>query len=106
MQAAITLQSLAPALPEIFMVAAICVVLLADVFAGAAARRITPTLTLVVIALGAALTILHAQVPERVVLFSGMYVADPLGTLLKLLGFLFTGVALLYSRAYLEARNL
>ena len=106
MQAAITLQSLAPALPEIFMVAAICVVLLADVFAGAADRRITPTLTLVVIALGAALTILHAQVPERVVLFSGMYIADPLGTLLKLLGFLFTGVALLYSRAYLEARNL
>ena len=106
MQSTITLQSLTPALPEIFLAISICVVLLADVFAGAAARRITPTLTLLVIALGVALTVFVAAVPGRVELFSGMYVADPLATLLKLLGFLFTGVALLYSRGYLEARGL
>jgi NADH-quinone oxidoreductase subunit N len=40
------------------------------------------------------------------VLFDGMYVADELGYVLKLFGFLFVAVALLYSRAYLENRNI
>ena len=52
MQSTISLHSILPALPEMYLAAAICVVLLVDVFAGAAARRITPTLTLFVIALG------------------------------------------------------
>ena len=106
MQSTISLHSILPALPEMYLAAAICVVLLVDVFAGAAARRITPTLTLFVIALGVALTMFVVAAPTRVVIFSGMYVADPLATFLKLLGFLFTGVALLYSRDYLEARGL
>jgi NADH-quinone oxidoreductase subunit N len=94
----------APVLPEIYLCVAICLVLLVDVFAGAAARRITPTLTLLVLAVGAALTLAYAQVGSRVFLFGGMYVADPLGTVLKLAGFLFVAVGLLYSRRYLEAR--
>lgn len=106
MSSTLTLQSLTPALPEIYLTFAICVVLLADAFAGAAARRVTPTLTLLVIAIGVALTVFVAPVPGRVVLFSGNYVADPLATLLKCLGFLFTGIALLYSRGYLEVRGL
>lgn len=106
MQSTMTLQSILPALPEMYLAAAICVVLLVDVFAGSAARRITPTLTLFVIAVGVALTTFVAAAPTRAVIFSGMYVADPLATFLKLLGFLFTGVALLYSRSYLDARGL
>lgn len=103
---ALTLASLAPALPEIYLTAAICVVLLADVFMGERGRRITPTLTLLVLAIGAAVTLMWAQVGGRVELFSGLYVADPLATLLKLFGFLVTAVALLYSRAYLDARGI
>ena len=106
MTSTITLASLAPALPEIYLAAAICVVLLVDVFAGKAAARITPTLTLISLGVGAALTLAYAQVSAPVELFSGMYIADPLGTLLKLLCFLFVAVALLYSRHYLEAREL
>ncbi|MGH8304692.1 MAG: NADH-quinone oxidoreductase subunit NuoN, partial [Steroidobacteraceae bacterium] len=41
-----------------------------------------------------------------VVLFDGMYVADQLGFVLKLAGFLSVAVALLYSRAYLENRSM
>ncbi len=48
----------------------------------------------------------YGQVSERVVLFDGMYVADPLAVVLKLAAFLFVAVALLYSRAYLENRNI
>jgi NADH-quinone oxidoreductase subunit N len=96
--------SLAPALPEIFLTAAICIVLLTDVFLGGRARRVTPTLTLLTLVIGAALTLAWAQVGARTELFSGLYVADPLATLLKLFGYLVTAVALLYSREYLEAR--
>ena len=62
----LTLASVLPALPEIYLVAAICVVLLVDVFAGASARRVTPTLTLLVLAAGAGLTLAFAQVDARV----------------------------------------
>ena len=102
----LTLASILPALPEIYLTAAICLVLLVDVFAGAAARRVTPTLTLLVIAAGAALTLGFSQVGVPVELFSGMYLADPLATLLKLVTMLFVAVALLYSRHYLEARGI
>jgi NADH-quinone oxidoreductase subunit N len=102
----LTLASLAPALPELYLTAAICLVLLVDVFAGAAARRVTPTLTLLVLAVGAALTLAYAQTGGPVRLFSGMYVSDPLAIVLKLAGFLFVAVGLLYSRAYLEMRGI
>jgi NADH-quinone oxidoreductase subunit N len=101
-----TWQSIAPAIPEIFLVAAICMVLLVDAFAGQTHRRLTPTLTLVVLAVGAALTVQFAQVPQRTILFDGMYVADQLGFVLKLAGFLFVAVGLLYSRDYLEERGI
>jgi NADH-quinone oxidoreductase subunit N len=102
----ITLVSLAPALPEIFLTAAICIVLLTDVFLGERGRRVTPTLTLFVLVVGAAVTLAWAQVGVRTELFSGLYVADPLATVLKLFGFLVTALALLYSRSYLEARGI
>jgi NADH-quinone oxidoreductase subunit N len=102
----ISLANLAPALPEIFLTAAICIVLLTDVFLGDRGSRITPTLTLFVLVAGAALTLAVAQVGGRTELFSGLYVADPLATVLKLFGFLVTALALLYSRAYLEARRI
>ncbi len=102
----LTLASLAPALPEIYLTAAICVVLLVDVFAGAAARRITPTLTLTVLAIGAGLTLAYSPTETPVRLFSGMYVSDSLAILLKMAGFLFVAVGLLYSRDYLERRGL
>lgn len=102
----LTLASIMPALPEIYFTAAICLVLLVDVFSGASARRITPTLTLLVIAVGAALTLSYSQVQGAVEIFSGMYLADPLATVLKLFTMLFVAVALLYSRHYLDARGI
>src|SRR5579864_3837868 len=101
-----SLQSLAPAIAEIWLAAAACIVLLVDVFAGERRRGLTPTLTLLVLMLGAALTVQYGRVGERTVLFDGMYVADDLGWALKLAGFLFVAVALLYSRSYLENRRI
>jgi NADH-quinone oxidoreductase subunit N len=101
-----SLQTFAPAIAEIWLVFAICVVLLTDVFAGERRRGLTPTLTLLALALGAALTVQYGAVSGRVVLFSGLYVADELGWALKLAGFLVVAVALLYSRSYLENRHI
>jgi NADH-quinone oxidoreductase subunit N len=101
-----TWSSLAPAIAEISLAASVCVILLVDVFAGERRRGLTATLTLVALALGAALTVRYGHVAGRMVLFGGMYVADELAFVLKLAGFLFVAVALLYSRNYLEERSI
>jgi len=98
--------SLAAAVPEIYLAAAICVILLVDVFAGERRRGLTATLTLLALAVSAGLTVQYGHVTQRTVLFDGMYVADELGFALKLAAFLFVAVALLYSRAYLENRSI
>ncbi len=98
------LHSLGAAVPEIYLAAAICVVLLFEAFFGAKRPGATGTLTLLALAVGAALTVTFADVTHRVVLFDGAYVADPLAFVLKLAGFLSVAVALLYSRAYLRDR--
>ena len=67
---------------------------------------LTSTLTLLALALSAALTVEYAHVSERVVILQGMYVADELAFVLKLAGFLVVAVALLYSRSYLINRNI
>jgi NADH-quinone oxidoreductase subunit N len=101
-----TWASLQPALPEIYLVAAICVLLLADVFAGDKRRNLAPTLTLLILAGGAAITAYYANVDTRVLLFADSYVTDPLAVLLKLFGFMTMAVALLYSREYLDRRGM
>jgi NADH-quinone oxidoreductase subunit N len=101
-----TWSSVQPAIAEIYLVAAICVVLLVDVFMGEKRHGLTSTVTLVALALGAALTVAYGHVTHHSVLFDGMYVADELGYVLKLAGFLVVAVVLLYSRTYLENRKI
>jgi NADH-quinone oxidoreductase subunit N len=104
--ASITWASLLPALPEIYLTAAICVLLLADVFFGQSRRWLAPTLTLVILVGGALLTMLYGNPNARILLFSDSYVADPLAVLLKLFGFMIMAVALLYSGEYLDRRGM
>ena len=101
-----SLASLAPALPEIYLTIMVCVVLMVDVFAGQTRRGLTATFTLLTLAVGAGLTAMYSHVSERTALFNGLYVADELAWVLKLLGFLFVAFALLYSRTYLNDRGL
>ena len=94
------------AIPEVYLVAAICAVLLIDVFAGDKRPGLTSTLALLALAVGAALTVTLGHITHHAVLFDGMYVADELGYVLKLTSFLVVAVVLLYSRAYLEYRKI
>src|SRR6201998_1893578 len=102
----LSLESLSPAIAEIWLVAAICIVLMVDVFAGERRRGVTQTLPLLALALGAALTVQYGEVAHRTVLLDGMYLADELGWALKLAAFLIVALALLYSRSYLENRSI
>jgi NADH-quinone oxidoreductase subunit N len=99
-----TLSSLAPAVAEICLAGAICIILMVEVFLGERRRGLTATLTLLALAVSAGLTVQFGFVAGRTVLFHGLYVADELGFVLKLAGFMFVAVALLYSRGYLENR--
>ena len=65
-----------PALPEIYLSAAICVLLLIDVFFGKDRRRLVAALTLVVLLAGALITATCGAVWARTLLFDGLYVAD------------------------------
>ena len=60
-----TWSSLAPVIPEISLTVAICLILLVDVFAGEKRAGLTSTLTLIALAVCAALTVEYGQVRER-----------------------------------------
>ena len=100
----LTWAGVSPAIGEIFLAFAICLILLVDVFAGER-NRVTPTLTLVALAACAGLLVYMGQVGTRLELFSGLYVADPVSWVLKLAALLFVAVTLVYSRGYMEARG-
>ena len=101
-----TWSSVQAAIAEMYLVAAICVVLMVDVFVGDKKPGLISTVTLLALVVGAALTVAYGHVTHHSVLFDGMYVADELGYVLKLAGFLVVAVVLLYSRTYLETRKI
>ena len=101
-----SLAQILPAMPEMYLTAAICVLLLFDVFFGLKKPSRTASLTLVLLLGGALVTLLTADFGHSRSLFSGMYVADDLATLLKLASFLFVAVALYYSNDYLIRRKI
>lgn len=90
---------------EIFVLAAVCVILLIDVFLSDRWRWVTYALSLLTLA-GAAYATVRYGVEARVTAFDGMYIADPMGDVLKLFSYGTVAVAFLYSREYLQRRGL
>ncbi|HEV8332606.1 MAG TPA: NADH-quinone oxidoreductase subunit NuoN [Steroidobacteraceae bacterium] len=90
---------------EIFVLTAICVVLVIDVFLTERSRWITYVLSLLTLA-GAAYMTVRYGVQARTQAFDGMFVADPMGDVLKLFTYGTVAVAFLYSREYLQRRGL
>lgn len=90
---------------EAFLLTAVCVVLLIDVFLTDRWRWVTYALSLVTLA-GAAYMTVRYGVDEPVKAFDGMFIADPMGDVLKLFSYGTVAVAFLYSREYLQRRGL
>jgi len=89
-----------PAAAEIFLVSAICLVLLVDVFLSDEQRIITFRLSMLAI-VGTAACSWYFAASESVIAFSGSVVADPVADVLKMFAYLVVALSFLYSRDYL-----
>jgi len=103
--ASITQLDLALAAPEMFLLAATCVVLLCDLFLRDRDRWVTFGLSLLTLA-GLSWIIASGGVAERTVGWYGTYVADPLSGLLKIVACGAVAVAFLYGHGYLQVRRI
>jgi NADH-quinone oxidoreductase subunit N len=99
------IQPLWPAYPEIFLLGAVCVILVADLFVTDANRVVTYVLTQAALSGTVVLTWLTAA-REPVYTFSNMFVDDLMADVLKLLVCLSTMVVLVYARPYIAARGM
>jgi NADH-quinone oxidoreductase subunit N len=90
---------------EAFVLTALCVILVIDVFLTDRSRWLTYVLSLLTLA-GAAYMTVRYGVQARVTAFDGMYIADPMGDVLKLFSYGTVAVSFLYSREYLQRRGL
>ena len=106
-----------PALPEIYLLAGACLVLLLDLFLKDSQRFITYLLTQVVLIITALLVLasfggfpffesLQLSSAEKVTTFSDMFVLDPMARILKLTIIVITIGVFVYSRDYLRSRNM
>ena len=98
--------NLAPLYPEIFLVVATSVILLADMFLSDARRNLTYLMSLGSLAVCAALTLVDFNSGLTQYTFGNMFVSDPMSNLLKLFSYLAVGLTLIYSRQYTTDRNM
>jgi NADH-quinone oxidoreductase subunit N len=93
------------AAPEMTLLGLICVVLIADLFFDDSRRVWTFWLSIVSLAI-TMWTLLFTAPDQRVVVFSGAYVSDPLSQVLKITAVGFVALAFFYARDYLRANDL
>ena len=93
-------------LPEIFLATAICAILLIDLFLSDAKRTITYVLSLAALIVCAALSLCDFNTGATVYSFGNMVVSDPMSSLLKVCTCIAIGLTFIYSRQYLEDREM
>ncbi|GMQ96520.1 MAG: NADH-quinone oxidoreductase subunit NuoN [Gammaproteobacteria bacterium] len=91
--------------PEIFILLMACLILVVDAYIGDDYRDVSYVLTQVTFIVAAWLT-WGSSTGETEVLFSGTYVRDAMGDVLKMFIYLASFVVFLYSRDYLKTRKL
>ena len=96
------LTTMIPVLPEIFLLAAACAILVVDLFLSERTRLLTYGLSLAAVI--ATLGLVHyAAGPVREVIFDGSFVRDPMSDVLKTALLLVTLFAFVYAKDYLRA---
>jgi NADH-quinone oxidoreductase subunit N len=94
-----------PALPEIFLLVTVSVVLVIDLFLDESRRHWSYNLTLATLVVCAVLTAVGGT-GERTIIFNGMFVRDRVADVLKLFVYLGVAAILVYSRLYVRARGM
>ena len=92
-------------LPEIFVLSMACVILVLDLFLSDKERFISYWLTQITLVFAAVITLSLSNGQTELVFF-GTYIADAMGSTLKVFIYLVTALAFLYSRHYLSERDL
>jgi NADH-quinone oxidoreductase subunit N len=103
--ATFSLATLAPAIPEIALLAFVSALLVIDLFLSDRERHVTFWLAIASL-LGTAALVGSMAGSASVVTFQGMFVADPMSQVLKVATLLAVAATLVYGRAYLEIRDL
>ncbi len=97
--------NLTPALPEIFVLTMASLILVVDLFLSDKNRFISYALTQLTL-LGAAWITVSTSGQDVVHTFNGMFVDDVMADVLKLMTYLSVSAMLVYSRSYIQLRNL
>jgi len=103
--ATFSLATLAPAIPEIALLAFVSALLVIDLFVPDREKHVTFWLAIASLLGTAALAGTLVGRPSAVT-FQGMFVADPMSQVLKVAALLAVAVTLVYSRVYLHLREL
>ncbi len=98
--------NIAVALPEIVLLATACLVLVVDLFVPDERRNVTYGLTLIALLAVAVAVGFSLARDDVVVAFGGMYIADPMGHVLKLFAILCSGFMLICAQTYARARGI
>ncbi len=101
-----TMQDVLALAPEFFLLAATCVILLADLFIAQSRRIVTHVLSVAVLLLTAVLVLRMPPVDGATTAFGGMYVRDGLADLLKLFILGVSALVLVYAKPYLKRQQL
>jgi NADH-quinone oxidoreductase subunit N len=96
------------ALPEIVLLVGTCVVMIVDVYSRDAQRRVTLWAAQLILLLCFLSTfyVFYESGGQRAIIFSGLFVSDMMGHVLKMVCYLAVSAALVYSRQYLADRGL
>ncbi|MCE5180240.1 MAG: NADH-quinone oxidoreductase subunit NuoN [Betaproteobacteria bacterium] len=97
--------NLIPALSEIFVLIMASLILVVDVFLSNRNRYISYALTQLTL-LGAAWITISSGSTDVVYTFNGMFVGDVMANMLKMMTYLAVSAMLVYSRSYIQLRNL
>jgi len=100
-----SLSAFLPALPEIFVLAMVSLILVIDAAVDDSKRYLAYVLSLATLA-GAAFLTVRSLSTMPVLALNGLFIDDPLADVLKLFLYLTTAVVMIYSRDYLRARGL
>lgn len=92
-------------IPELFILTMACVILVVDLFLNERTRVFSYALVHLTL-LGAVLLTANNIAAETVVTFNGSFIRDTMGDVLKVFVYVITAVVFLYSRDYLQERNL
>lgn len=92
-------------IPEMFVLSMACLILVIDAFLNDSQRKVTYLLSLATLVIAAVLT-WHFHFDSRAVGFSGTFVVDTMADVLKFSVYVVTFAVFVYSRQYLQAREL